>query len=266
MDNLINEFTVQRPIDEAWAILTDLERIAPCMPGAQLQEIDGDEYRGIVKIKLGAIQANFKGQATFVERDDAEHRAVLNASGRDTGGKGNANAVITATLTEVAGATTCRVETELRIIGKIAQFGRSIMGDVSKKLMAQFADNLNAMLAEETSAAAPSPAGASPDSADVETADVETAGAEAPSAAASTAGTSAAAASTGDAGTAPAAAAAATDARPAPRRIDGPAAEPIELSNVAGAAVAKRAVPVLVAVIVALCLLRRRRRRRRRNG
>ena len=89
-EQLVNEFTVNRPIDEAWAVITDVERIAPCLPGAQLQEIEGDVYRGVVKVKLGSITPQFKGQATFIERDDAAHRAVLKAEGRDTGGRGNA--------------------------------------------------------------------------------------------------------------------------------------------------------------------------------
>ena len=89
---------VDVPVDEAWEVLTDVERIAPCMPGAQLQEIEGDEYRGIVKVKVGPITAQYKGAATFVEKDDAGHRAVLRAEGRDTRGQGNANATITATL------------------------------------------------------------------------------------------------------------------------------------------------------------------------
>src|SRR6476661_5516717 len=98
MDKLLNEFTVNRPIDEAWAVLTDVERIAPCLPGAQLQEVEGDVYRGIVKVKVGPILAQFKGQATFIEKDDLNHKAVLKAEGRDTGGKGNASALITAQL------------------------------------------------------------------------------------------------------------------------------------------------------------------------
>src|SRR5436305_1725093 len=92
MDKLVNEFTVNRPIDEAWKILTDVERIAPCMPGATLEEIEGDVFRGVVKIKLGAISTAFKGQASFVERDDDAHRAVLKGEGRDTTGKGNPTA------------------------------------------------------------------------------------------------------------------------------------------------------------------------------
>ena len=147
MEKLLNEFVIHRPIDDAWAVLTDVERIAPCMPGAQLQEIEGDIYRGVVKVKLGAISTAFKGEAHFVERDDANHKAVLHGEGRDTTGKGNADAMITATLQTIdANQTKCVVETDLRVTGKVAQFGRGIMGDVSKKLMAQFATNLNTML------------------------------------------------------------------------------------------------------------------------
>ena len=95
---LTNEFRVGVPVERAWEVLTDVERIAPCMPGAQLQEIEGDEYRGVVKVKVGPITAQYKGAARFVERDEAAHRAVLRAEGRETRGQGNANATITAQL------------------------------------------------------------------------------------------------------------------------------------------------------------------------
>src|ERR1041385_7323643 len=98
MDKLLNEFTVHRPIAETWNVLTEVEQIAPCMPGATLEEVEGDTYRGVVKVKLGAISTQFKGQANFVERDDSTHRAVLKAEGRDTTGKDNASALITAQL------------------------------------------------------------------------------------------------------------------------------------------------------------------------
>lgn len=209
MDKLLNEFTVRRPIEATWQILTDLERIAPCMPGAELQEIEGDEYRGVVKVKLGAIQASFKGQASFVERDDANHTATLKAAGRDTGGKGNADALITARLEPHGDDTTCIVETDLRITGKVAQFGRSIMADVSKKLMAQFAQNLNEMIEADGQAPVTPPA-------------VDT---------------------------------------PVVRKIDGPAADPIELSEIAGGAILKRLLPLLGGLAVLLLVLRRRRRR-----
>ena len=143
-EQLVNEFTVNRPIDQAWAVITDVERIAPCLPGAQLQEIEGDIYRGVVKIKLGSITPQFKGQASFIERDDEAHRAVLKAEGRDTGGRGNAAAEIAAQAESLSPTSTrVVVTTDLHITGKVAQFGRGIIGDVSKKLMAQFAGNLN---------------------------------------------------------------------------------------------------------------------------
>ena len=147
---ITNEFTVNLPIDEAWPIICDVERIAPCLPGAELQEIEGTTYRGVVKIKLGAITANFKGEAEFVERDDTAHRAKLAAAGRDTGGRGNARADVTAEAESLSPTSTkCTVTAELNITGKVAQFGRGIMGDVSKKLMDQFSSNLNTMLDEE---------------------------------------------------------------------------------------------------------------------
>ena len=114
--DLNHEFTVPVPVADAWKILTDVERIAPCLPGAELQEVEGDTYRGVVKVKVGPIQAQFKGQASFVERDDNAHKAVLKGEGRDTGGKGNASALITAQLTsESAASTKVVVTTDLSI-------------------------------------------------------------------------------------------------------------------------------------------------------
>ena len=139
---LTNEFRVERPVDETWKVLTDVERIAPALPGAQLQEIEGDEYRGIVKVKVGPITAQYKGKATFVEKDDVNHKAVLKAEGRDTKGQGNASALITATLVPDAQGTKVTVHTDLTVTGKVAQFGRGIMADVSSKLLGQFVDNL----------------------------------------------------------------------------------------------------------------------------
>ena len=153
--DLNHSFTVPVPVSEAWNILTDVEMIAPCLPGAELQEVEGETYRGVVKVKVGPIQAQFKGQASFVERDDAAHVAKLKGEGRDTGGKGNASAIITASLTEVsASETACNVHTDLTITGKVAQFGRGAMADISDKLLAQFVENLNQLIASR-------PAGAS---------------------------------------------------------------------------------------------------------
>jgi carbon monoxide dehydrogenase subunit G len=161
--DLNHQFTVAVPVEDAWRILTDVERIAPCLPGAQLQEIEGETYRGVVKVKVGPIQAQFKGQASFIERDDAAHKVVLKGEGRDTTGKGNAAAVITAEMTAVdASNTSVTVNTDLSVTGKVAQFGRGAMADISDKLLAQFVVNLNALIAEQPAmtaapAAAPEP-------------------------------------------------------------------------------------------------------------
>ncbi len=144
---LNNEFEVAASVDQVWAVLTDVERIAPCLPGAQLQEIEGDEFRGVVKVKVGPITAQYKGAASFVERDDAGHRAVLRAEGRDTRGAGNASADITASLEATDVGTKVTVTTGLTVTGKVAQFGRGVMADVSRKLMGQFADNLSELVA-----------------------------------------------------------------------------------------------------------------------
>ena len=153
--DLNHEFEVPVTVAEAWNILTDVERIAPCLPGAELQEVEGDTYRGVVKVKVGPIQAQFKGQASFVERDDNAHKAVLRGEGRDTGGKGNASALITAQLTEVsASSTKVQVTTDLSITGKIAQFGRGAMADISDKLLGQFVENLNTLIASQPAAPA----------------------------------------------------------------------------------------------------------------
>ena len=143
---LINEFEVDAPLDVVWSVLTDVERIAPCLPGAQLQEVEGDESRGVVKVKVGPITAQYKGAASFVEKDDAGYRAVLRAEGRDTRGTGNAAADITAEMAPTATGTLVTVTTDLKVTGKVAQFGRGVMADVSKKLMGQFADNLSELL------------------------------------------------------------------------------------------------------------------------
>lgn len=139
---LSNEFVVTAPVDATWAILTDLERIAPCLPGAQLDEVEGDEYRGTVKVKVGPITSQYKGTATFVDLDKEHHKAVLRATGRDTRGQGNATATVTAQLTEEGDKTKVSVVTELDITGKVAQFGRGMLADISTKLLGQFAERL----------------------------------------------------------------------------------------------------------------------------
>jgi carbon monoxide dehydrogenase subunit G len=143
---LRNECAVALNIDKAWAVLTDIERIAPCMPGAVLEDSDGEEYRGVVKVKVGPITAQYRGKALFVERDDVGYRAVIRAEGRDTRGQGNASATITATLVEQGDGTGVTVVTDLAISGRAAQFGRGVLADVSTKLLGQFVSCLESDL------------------------------------------------------------------------------------------------------------------------
>jgi len=228
--DLNHSFTVKQPIDGAWKILTNLEALAPCLPGAELQEVHDDVYKGVVKIKVGPITAQFKGEAQFVEQDATSYRAVLKASGRDTGGKGNASATITANLTAVSPTeTTCNVATDLSITGKVAQFGRGAVADVSDKLLGQFSDNLNRLI-EEGGADAATPVAESNESSDA---------------------TSGAAAS--------------SDGAPRIRKIEGPAAEPLDLGNVAGGAMMKRLLPLLAGLAAAFLFVRRLFRRRPRS-
>ncbi len=154
--DLNHEFTVNVPIAEAWITLTDLARIAPCLPGAELTSVENGIYRGQVKVKVGPISAQFKGQASFVSRDDTAHAATLKAEGRDATGKGNASAVVTAQLTSLSPTgTKCAVHTNLTISGKVAQFGRGALADVSDKLLAQFSDNLNQLITSGSAARVP---------------------------------------------------------------------------------------------------------------
>lgn len=234
---LNHSFNVDVPVEDAWRILTDVELIAPCLPGAQLQEIEGDTYRGVVKVKVGPIQAQFKGQANFVERDDAAHRAVLKGEGRDTGGKGNASALITAELTaQSATSTTVSVNTDLSITGKVAQFGRGTMADISNKLLDQFVENLNTLIAER-------PAGSAGAVVETEPAPVAQAATEKTEA-------------NGSSGTTEATPA--EQSAPQVRKIDAPEAEALDLLSVSSGAVIKRLVPVVivVAAIVAFFALR----------
>jgi carbon monoxide dehydrogenase subunit G len=145
---LENSFTVPVPVDEAWRVLLDIERIAPCMPGAALDSVDGDDFTGRVKVKLGPINLTYQGKASFVEKDEAAHRAVIDARGKDQRGNGTAAATVTATLAAEGSITRVDVLTDLNITGRPAQFGRGVMTDVGNKLLGQFADKLAAQLGE----------------------------------------------------------------------------------------------------------------------
>lgn len=141
---LSHEFSVKVPVDAAWALLTDLERVAPCMPGLELQEVVGDEYRGVVTVKVGPMTARYQGVAAFQERDEANHRAVVRAEGREARGQGNAAATVTATLAPEDVGTHVTVHTDLKITGKVAQFGRGVLADVSTRLLGEFVRALEA--------------------------------------------------------------------------------------------------------------------------
>jgi uncharacterized protein len=247
---LTNEFKVDVPVDKAFEVLTDVERIAPCMPGAQLQEIEGDEYRGIVKVKVGPITAQYKGAARFVERDEAAHRAVLRAEGRDTRGQGNANATITASLVPEGDGTKVTVATDLTVTGRVAQFGRGVMADVSTKLLGQFVDCLEHQVL----------GGSSTEGAAEETAPAESAVEPL------TESVTAVADDVGERPEPPAESAVAAREAPPVRKIESPEAEPIDLLDSAGAPVAKRAVPVVLGVVAFVWLVRLFVKRRRRKG
>lgn len=144
---LENSFTVQTDIDTAWRTLLDVEAIAPCMPGATLTSFDGDNFAATVKVKLGPVMMNFAGEGRFVSKDEAAHTAVIDASGRETKGAGTAGAKITAVLVAEGPQTTrADIVTDLTVTGKAAQFGRGVMADVSRKLIGQFASNLEQVI------------------------------------------------------------------------------------------------------------------------
>ena len=214
---LNDSFEVAHGIDAVWDVLTDVERIAPCLPGAQLTGRDGDAFEGLVKVKVGPISSQYKGKASFTERDDDAHRLLMSASGRDTRGAGNASAEITVALEAVSDAATrVSVHTDLTITGKVAQFGRGVLADISRKLMRQFADNLAALVAADVAS------GESPAASD-----------------------------------SPAEAGESDATSPAEAPAPAPAAEveAVDLLEVAGAPVLKRLVPVILAVILVVIVV-----------
>ena len=143
-----NEFTVSAPVEQAWETMLDLERIAPCLPGAAIQEEKDDgEYDGTMKVKIGPITANYKGTVKFEETDEANYRAVLQATGRDARGQGTASATITSILQEEGDKTRVSVETDMKLTGRAAQFGRGIAQDVATKMLTRFAECLEEEIA-----------------------------------------------------------------------------------------------------------------------
>ena len=259
---LKNEFRVGVPLAQAWEVLTDIERIAPCMPGAELYEIEDDEYHGSVKVKVGPITAQYRGKAFFLDRDDTGYKATLRAEGRDNRGQGNANATITAQLTDDGDGTRVELNTDLAITGKVAQFGRGVLADVSVKLLNQFVECLESdVLAGASVAAAPARKTATakemtsapkpePAPVDAEPERVVPEPESEPEVAKV------------DAASGNGAAEKAKELAPAApvRKITPKPAEPVDLFGTAGAPVAKRVLPAVAAAVVAVVLVRRWRR------
>ncbi|MGH8930738.1 MAG: SRPBCC family protein [Egibacteraceae bacterium] len=226
---LEHTFTVPVPVDEAFKVLLDIERIAPCMPGATLKEVSGEQFTGAVKVKVGPISMQYQGSGKFVDVDEEKHTATIDASGRETRGAGTAKATIRAMLSEIGERETeVHVETDLAITGKAAQFGRGVMDDVGAKLLGKFADCLSSELAGKPEPAPePSPAAVTE---------------------ATPAPEQATAPSQPTTQSQPTASAAATTSRARPTE------EAIDLLGVAGAPIVKRLAPV-IGVVLAIAAL-----------
>ena len=267
---LDNSFTVPAPIDQAWDVLLDVERIAPCMPGATLTENDGQSFGGTVKVKVGPIGVTYKGSATFVDRDDAGKTVTIDAKGRETRGSGTASATIKCAMVQEGDVTRVDVNTDLAITGKPAQFGRGVMGEIAQKIIGQFADCLSEEISAPAAAPQAEPATPAPAAEAAPTAgsDAGLAGEPAPvagsmpsQAAAPTDAPTAAptATPTPVPAAAPSAAAppASPPAAPAPRR----SAEAIDLLDVAGAPALKRLGPLAAGIALLALLVSALRRR-----
>ncbi|MDQ1666514.1 MAG: uncharacterized protein QOH75_2545 [Actinomycetota bacterium] len=243
---LEHEFVVPVPVDQAWDVLLDVERIAPCMPGATVESFDGETVQGRVKVKVGPIQVTYSGTARFVEKDAAAHRVKLDASGKEARGSGTAKATVDAVLVAQGDSTKVNVSTDLAITGKPAQFGRGVMVEVGNKLIGRFAD----CLAEEIRK------GDGPS-------DAEAATASGPGEAAAAAGPATTPPKSimqeGTGGAGASSAAAPTPSAP-PRAVRRPEDDAIDLLDVGGVAVAKRLAPVAAGLLVLFILWRALRR------
>ena len=151
---LVHDFAVPVPADQAWTLLIDVEKIAPCLPGAVVTSVDGDTFEGGMKIKVGPISKTLEGEGELTEKDEAARRAVLHAKGRDAKGNGGAQATVTATLHENGTGTDVHVVTDLNITGKAAQFGGGVVKDISNRMLGQFADNLSQLIQSDGAGAA----------------------------------------------------------------------------------------------------------------
>ena len=234
--DLSHTFTVPASLDETWEAFNDLERIAPCFPGATLASVEGDEFKGSVKVKLGPISLQYNGTGRFVERDESAHRAVIEAKGKDRRGNGTASATITAQMTPDGDGTSVEVSTDLAITGKPAQFGRGVIQDVSDKLLGQFVDCIAGKLGHETEE--PAAEASTPVAETAATAPVPEATAEP------------GVGSAGDTGSAPAG------------ESQSEAGADLNLMSTVGPVIAKRAAPYVAGLVVAFILFKLIRRKR----
>lgn len=156
---LIESFTVPTPIDRLWELLTDVERVAPCVPGFTLNESSHPDYRGLMKVKVGAITVQYDATITFVERDDVARKVVLAVRGKELRGAGSVDATVTAELIDHGTQTTAQMVTDVQVTGRIAQFGRGIIADVSSRMTEQFVERLNQLLAQSAESTGPAASG-----------------------------------------------------------------------------------------------------------
>jgi carbon monoxide dehydrogenase subunit G len=166
---LEHSFTIPVPPEQAWGVLLDVEKVAPCMPGATIDSVDGDQIKGRIKVKVGPVALTYAGTARFTDMDEQARKVVLEASGKETRGSGTAAATITSTLSDEAGQTRVVVHTTMTVTGRPAQFGRGVMAEVSGRVIEKFATNLAAQLSGGAAApVASAPAAAAATSADTE--------------------------------------------------------------------------------------------------
>jgi carbon monoxide dehydrogenase subunit G len=231
---LENEFTVEAPVEEAWDVMLDLERVTPCLPGASLTGESGDEYEGVMTVKMGPVSQKYNGTVRYEETDEENRRAVLRADGKDARGQGTASATITSTLHDEGGKTRVTVETDMQITGKAAQFGRGMQQEVATKIFDQFSECLEREIMGQNVQEEPAANGAASDTTDA-------ASASTANGTTSSAGTSNGSQDSG-----------ASEEQPQRRILnqDGPEPEPLDLGEASRGAVVKRVVPLAIGVVV----------------